>query len=58
VPADGIIFELTGPFDAHEASITAAAKANVLALIWSFMLNSAGLDAWKDSVFRCGGLIK
>ena len=27
-------------------------------MIWSFMLNSAGFEAWSRSVFRCAGLIK
>jgi hypothetical protein len=45
----------TTPFDAHDASITAAAIAETLALIWSFIVNSTGFDAWRSSVCRCAG---
>lgn len=55
---DATLVEVTGPFDAQETSISAAAIAKRVALIWSFMVNSGGFDAWKNSVVRCVGLIK
>src|SRR6185312_13676130 len=50
--------ELVGPFEAHAASITAAAIAEMLALISPFMVTSPCFVVCRGSLFRCMGHIK